>query len=91
MTLLNPKNVFKKENAYFFLHFFLICFLLVVYEPADPVYTDLSVVVHRISGYVSTESDLTLVQKGSVMSSVTLWFLFGSKKNVKIYLRQQQQ
>lgn len=58
-----------KEEAYFFLP--LPFALLVSYEPADPVYSDLHVSVHRICGYISTESDLKLVRKGSLATSVT--------------------
>lgn len=42
------------------------------------MYTELHVLIHRIC-YISTESDLKLVQKGS-LTPVTLWFLFGSKE-----------
>lgn len=61
MTLLESKECFSKEEAYFFLPFFPFCFLLATYEPADPVYTELYVLVRRICGCVSTESDLKLV------------------------------
>lgn len=44
--------------------------LLASYEPVDLAYSDLHVLVHRICGYISTKSDLKLVQKGSLTNSM---------------------
>lgn len=62
MTLLESKEcIFKKRGMLFSLSFPFI--LLASYEPPGPVYTDFQILVHRICGYISTESELKLVER----------------------------
>ena len=62
----NLKNIFQREGMLLSLAFAL----LASFEPVDLAYSDLHVLVHRICGYISTKSDLKLVQKGSLTNSV---------------------
>lgn len=79
LTSLESKESFSKEEACFPTPPFI---LLASYEPPDPAYTDFHVLVHKICRYISTESDLKLIWKGSLVPSVTWWFIFWLKSKM---------